>query len=56
MIVCQLSFEVVPPMKISKIFDKGIFTEPKLIFVIKKSNSKTDRIIKCLVYVLEEFN
>lgn len=32
--------------------DKGICTEPKLIFTTKKETSKTDIIIKCLVYVL----
>ncbi len=54
--VCQLSFEAIPPVKLLKISLKGIETEPKLIFKNKKTISSTESIRKCLVYLFEEFN
>lgn len=56
MIVCQLSLSEASPIKISKIADKGIFTDPKLILVIKNKRSKADKRIKCVIYFFLEFN
>ena len=50
--VFQLSLEGSFPIIMFITSDKGICTEPKLIFTTKKETSKTDIIIKCLVYVL----
>ncbi len=52
-IVSQLSFVGKLPKRVLKISLKGIETEPKLIFKMKNTISKTDKKIKCFVYVLE---
>lgn len=48
-IVCQLSLSVSSPNSIKKTSLKGIRTEPKLIFISRKTISKTDNNIKCFV-------
>lgn len=47
--ISQLSFEMSPPKRRLNNSLNGIATEPKLIFIKNKMNSKTDKKIKCIV-------
>ena len=55
-IVCQLSLDTFPPVKLLKTWSNGIETEPKLMFRNHKTISKTDSVIKCFVYNWVVFN
>lgn len=56
MMVCQVFLEAIPPVKKLKISLKGIDTEPKLMFIKKKTIRRMKRIIKYFVYFLEGLN